>query len=148
MPQKCCKLSILPACCQGRKCGGYTPQTYVSVGLPMSAVQRISAVLMYPLPQLKLIRTPLLVATCQQVATSLSISSSCNKPVEIRLVATSHLQTCYNLLKQSTCNKSVDNLQHTQAVAMPMHPDIDLLTSHTQKDLSKYIHLKYCLGQH
>ena len=27
-------------------------------------------------------------------------SSSCNKSVKIRLVATCHLQTCYNLLKQ------------------------------------------------
>ena len=50
-----------------------------------------------------------------------AISSSCNKPVQIRLVATCHLQTFYNLLKkpvdnrfgQSTCNKSVDNLQQT-----------------------------------
>jgi hypothetical protein len=41
-----------------------------------------------------------LVATCQQVATSLLISSSCNKLVKIRLVATCHLQTCCNLLKQ------------------------------------------------
>ena len=39
-------------------------------------------------------------ATCQQVATSLSISSNCNKSVKIRLVATCHLQTCYNLLRQ------------------------------------------------
>ena len=62
-----------------------------------------------------------LVATCQQVTTSLSISSNCNKSFKTRLVATWHLQTCYNLLKQvatiasplkqSTCNKSVDNLQ-------------------------------------
>ena len=37
-----------------------------------------------------------IVITCQQVATNLSISSSCNKSVKIRLVATCHLQTCYN----------------------------------------------------
>ena len=78
-----------------------------------------------------------LVATCQQVATSLSISSSCNKSVKIRLVATCHLQTCYNMFATTTCNnkatckqlatsllttnldnqhawnKSVDNLQQT-----------------------------------
>ena len=41
-----------------------------------------------------------LVATCWQVATSLWVSSSCNKLVKIRLVATCHLQTCYSLLKQ------------------------------------------------
>ena len=40
-----------------------------------------------------------LVTTCQQVATNLSISSSCNKSVKIRLVAPCHLQTCHNLLK-------------------------------------------------
>ena len=37
-------------------------------------------------------------AASQQVATNLSISSSCNKSVKMRLVATFHLQTCYNLL--------------------------------------------------
>ena len=40
------------------------------------------------------------VATCQQIATSLSISPSCNISVKIRLIAICHLQTCYNLLKQ------------------------------------------------
>ena len=70
-----------------------------------------------------------LVVTC---ATNLSVSSSCNKSVKIRFVATCHLQTCSNLLKQlaaslwitsflqSTCNKPVHNLQQTcrqQAVA-------------------------------
>ena len=52
--------------------------------------------------------------------TSLSISSSYNKSIKMRLAATGHLQTCYNLLKQlaaslwiTTCNKSVDNLQQT-----------------------------------
>ena len=38
--------------------------------------------------------------TCEQVATNLSISSSCNKSLKLRLAATCHLQTCYNLLKQ------------------------------------------------
>ena len=67
-----------------------------------------------------------LVTIYQQVATNVSISSSCNKSVKIRLVANCHLQICYNLLKQfavslSTCNKFVDNLQQTcrqQAVAI------------------------------
>ena len=45
-----------------------------------------------------------LVGACQQVATSLSISSSCNKSVKIRLVATCHLQTCYASLL-TTCNR-------------------------------------------
>ena len=82
------------------------------------------------------------VASCQQVATSLSISSNCNKSVKIRLVATCHLQTCYNLLQQlaashednkfeqSTCNKSVDNLQQTcpqQAVASHANPYLLIL---------------------
>ena len=52
------------------------------------------------------------VATCQRVATNLSISSSCNKSVTIRLIAICHLQTCYNLLKQletSLLIKSLDN---------------------------------------
>ena len=45
-----------------------------------------------------------LVATRQQVATSLSISSSCNKSAKIGLVATCYLHIFWN--------KSVDNLQH------------------------------------
>ena len=74
-----------------------------------------------------------LVATCQHLATNLSISSGWKKSVKIRLVASCGLPICYNLLKQlaaslwitsfddllATC-KSVDNLQHTcpqQAVA-------------------------------
>ena len=82
---------------------------------------------------------------CQfhQVATSLSISSSCNKFVKIRLVATCHLQTCYTLLKQlasslwitsfenqlatsllTTCNRLVVN---RLSQAMRTHPDIGLL---------------------
>ena len=39
--------------------------------------------------------------------TNLSVSSSGNKSVKIRLVATRHLQTFYNLLR--TCGKPVDN---------------------------------------
>ena len=61
-----------------------------------------------------------LVATCQQVITSLSISPSCNKSV------TNCQKTCSKPVDkkfgQSTCNKSVDNLQqtsHQQAVASP-----------------------------
>ena len=72
-----------------------------------------------------------LVATCQQVATSLLISSSCNKLVKIRLVATCHLQTCCNLLKQlaaslwitslnkpvrTICNKLVESTMLLQVV--------------------------------
>ena len=50
------------------------------------------------------------VASCQQVATSLSISSNCNKSVKIRLVATCHLQTCYNLLKQLAASLLITSL--------------------------------------
>ena len=49
-----------------------------------------------------------LVITCQQVATNLSISSSCNKSVKIRLVTTCHLQTSLQLV-ETTCSKPVDN---------------------------------------
>ena len=62
-----------------------------------------------------------LVAICQQVATSLSISSSCNKSVKIRLVATCHLQNCYNLLNfiklQQACWQLATDLMFLQAVA-------------------------------
>ena len=85
-------------------------------------------------------------------ATSLSISSSCYKSVKMRLVATCHLQTCYNLLKQlaaglwitsfdnqlatsllTTCNRLVINklLQ-----AMQMHPDIGLLITSPLQDVN------------
>ena len=47
------------------------------------------------------------VSTCQQLATILSISLRCNKPVGVRLVATCHLQTCYKLQLQ------FKNLQQT-----------------------------------
>ena len=50
------------------------------------------------------------VAICQQVATNLSISSSCNKSVKIRLVATCHFQTCYNLLKQLVASLWITSL--------------------------------------
>ena len=77
------------------------------------------------------------------VPTNLSISSSCNKSVKLvihRLVATFHLQTCYNLLKQlaaslwitsfgnqlatillTTCYRLVVN---KLSQAMRTHPDI------------------------
>ena len=41
-----------------------------------------------------------LVATYQRVATTTSISSSCNKSVKIRFVGIFYLQTSYNLLNQ------------------------------------------------
>ena len=81
--------------------------------------------------------------TFYQVATILSILSSCNKYVKIRIVATCHFQTCCTLLKQflaslwitsfdnqlatnllTTCNRLVINkLSQT----MRTHPDIGLL---------------------
>ena len=70
----------------------------------------------------------------------MSISSSCNRSVKIRLVLTCHLQTCYNLLKQlaaspwiisfdnqletslfTTCNRLVVN---KLSQAMQTHPDV------------------------
>ena len=77
-----------------------------------------------------------------KVATSSLISSSCNKLVRIRHVATCHLQTCCNLLKQlvtslwitrqlassllTTCNRLVV-IKLLQA--MRTHPDIGLLST-------------------
>ena len=50
-----------------------------------------------------------LVATCQQVATNLLISSSCNKSVKIRLVASCSLSFADLLqLFATTCSKPVD----------------------------------------
>ena len=89
-----------------------------------------------------------LVASCQfyrrvNNCNNLSISSSFNKSVKIRFVATCHLHTCYNLLKQfaaslwitsfdnqhatsllTTCNRLVVN-KLSQGVRA--HPDIGLL---------------------
>ena len=58
-------------------------------------------------------------STCQQGATNLPISSSCNKSVKIRHVGTCHLQTCYNLLKKlaaslhsvARCKRTRSNLR-------------------------------------
>ena len=50
------------------------------------------------------LRSALLQRTCHRLFNNLqqnlSISSICNRSVEIKLVATCHLQTRYNLLKQ------------------------------------------------
>ena len=91
-------------------------------------------------------------AILQQVATNLSISSSCNKSVKIRLVVTCRIQTCYNLLKQlaaslwitsfnnqlatillTTCNRLVVN---KLSQAMRMHPDIGLLITSLLQDVN------------
>ena len=56
-----------------------------------------------------------LVASCQQVAASLLISSSHSKPVKIRPVTTWYLQTCIKLLKQlASCIKLVDKKSENQ----------------------------------
>ena len=79
------------------------------------------------------------------VTISLSILSSCNKSVKMRLVAICHLQICYNLLKRlaaslwithfdnqlttsllTTCNRLVVN---KLSQAMRTHPDIGLLVT-------------------
>ena len=97
-----------------------------------------------------------LVGTRQQVATRLLISLSYIKSVKIRLFATCHLQTCYNLLKQlvpspwltsfdnqlaasllTTWNKLVVN---KLSRAVQTHPDIGLLiTSLFQVDVNRLI---------
>ena len=56
-----------------------------------------------------------IVTACQQVSTNLSISSSCNKSVKIRLIATCHLQTCYNLLKQLAASKWITSFDNQLA---------------------------------
>ena len=79
---------------------------------------------------------------CEQVAKNLSNSSSCNKSVKIRLVATCHLQNCYNLLKKLVASPwitSFDNQLATNLLttcsrlfvnklsqAMRTHSDISL----------------------
>ena len=88
-----------------------------------------------------------LVATCQQIATNLSISSSCNKSVMIMLAC--HLQISYNLWKQLAASlwiKSFDNQLGTSLLttcnrlvvnklsqAMRAHPDINLLKTSCRK---------------
>ena len=54
-----------------------------------------------------------LVETCQEVATSWSISSSCNKYVKIRLVATFHADLLQ--LAEASCNKPVEIINLQQA---------------------------------
>ena len=97
-----------------------------------------------------------LVASCQQVATSLSISSvatSCNKSVKIKLVATCHLQTCYNFFKQLAASlwiTSFDNRLATSLLttcnrlvvkklsqAMRTYPDIGLLITSLLQDVNR-----------
>ena len=59
-----------------------------------------------------------LVATCQQVATNLSISSTFNKSVNIRFFATCHLQTCYNLLKQLAAGVWITSFDNQSATSL------------------------------
>ena len=49
---------------------------------------------------------------------NLSISSSCDKCVKIRLVATYHLQTCYNLLKQLAASLWITNFDNQRAATL------------------------------
>ena len=94
-------------------------------------------------------------ATCQQFATNLSISSSSNKSVKITLVVTFHSQTSYNLLKQlaaslwitsfdsqlatsllTTCNKLVVN---NLSQAMRTYPDTGLLITSPLENVNKLV---------
>ena len=91
-----------------------------------------------------------LVATCQQIATSLSISSSCNKSVKIRLVENCHLQTCYNLLNKlqacwnnqlatslfTTCKRLVIN---KLSPAMQTHPSITTCCNKLLQDVNRLV---------
>ena len=52
------------------------------------------------------------------IATNLSISSSCNKSVKIRLVIACHLQTCYNLLKQLAASLWIKNFDDQLATSL------------------------------
>ena len=59
-----------------------------------------------------------LVATYQLVGTSLSILSSCNKPVIIGFVANCHLPTCYNLLEQLAGSLLITSLDNQLATSL------------------------------
>ena len=90
-----------------------------------------------------------------QVETNLSISSSCNNSVKMRLVSTCHLSTCYNLLKQLAASlwiKSFDNQLATSLLAtcsrlvvnklsqaMQTHPDIGLLITCLLQDVNRLV---------
>ena len=63
-------------------------------------------------------KTPQVKTSCQQIATSLSTSSSCNKSVKIRLVAICHLQTCYNLLKQLVTSLLITSYNNQLATSL------------------------------
>ena len=78
-----------------------------------------------------------LVATCQQVATSLSISSSCNKSVKIRLAAICHLQTYYNLLKQLATSLLIASFDNHLSSTSCRWPCESILTSACCNKLSR-----------
>ena len=56
--------------------------------------------------------------TSQKFATNLSISSSCNRSVKIRLVANCHLRTCYNLLKQLAASLWITSFDNQLATSL------------------------------
>ena len=60
-------------------------------------------------------------ARCQfyRLVTNLSFSSSCNKSVKIKhVIATCHLQTCYNLLKQLAPGLLITSLEDQLATSL------------------------------
>ena len=77
-----------------------------------------------------------LVVTCQQVATNLLISSSYNKSVKIRLVATCHLQTCYNLLKQLAASLWITSFDNQLAISLVTYSSDLHQTCHQQVSTS------------
>ena len=56
--------------------------------------------------------------TSQKFATNLSISSSYNRSVKIRLVANCHLQTFYNLLKQFAASLLITSFDNQLATSL------------------------------
>ena len=96
---------------------------------------------------------------CYEV--TLCTANKCNNhnSVKIRLVATCHLQTCYNLLKQlaaslwitSFDNKLVSSLVTTcnkLSQAMRTHPDIDLLMTSLLQELARFKLCSFRRNQH
>ena len=87
--------------------------------------------------------------------TNLPISSSGNKSVKIRLVATCHLQTCYNFLKQLAASLWITSFDNQLAISLltarnrlvvnklpqarRMHPDIGSLVTNLLQDVNRLV---------
>ena len=145
--QTCCKLSflsILPPCCNLGSlyvCMAKTIYLFSFVETPGKSIiaklckaffiissistdedpsLRIESFAMMNLRGVSTKLNKYFVATCQQVTTNLSISSCCHKSVKIRLFATCHLQTCYNLLKQLAASLWITSFENQLATDMSL----------------------------